>query len=168
MGEQAASAMQPGSADAVVDTMQPAPAAAPVSAGVDAKTHGAVPGQSRAAPKPEMQKITEGKKPKAKTKPPEGQAITQTKPKTKDDSEKKTAVAAPAASAGTFVSVRCKGAEVFIDGTRKGRIDSASLTIEVSPGKHAVIVSHAKGVYSQDIVFDAGKTVRLNPDFCDL
>lgn len=184
MGEQATSAMQPGSADAVVGTMQPAPAAAPVSAGVDAKTHGAVPGQSRAAPKPEMQKITEGKKPKAKTKPPEGQAITETKPITKtetkpktkteakaktiNDAEIKAAVAAPAVSAGTFVSVRCKGAEVFVDGTRKGRVNSAPLTIEVSPGKHAVIVSHAKGVYSQDIVFDAGKTVRLNPDFCDL
>ncbi|MDO8292089.1 MAG: adenylate/guanylate cyclase domain-containing protein [Gallionella sp.] len=158
------------------DTIQPGSAVAPVSAGADAKTHGAIPGQFKAAPKPETQKITEGKKPKDKTKRPEGQAITETKPKTitetkpktKDNAAEKAAVAAPGDSAGTFVSVRCKGAEVFVDGTRKGRISSSPLTIEVSPGKHAVIVSHAKGVYSQDIVFDAGKTVRLDPDFCDL
>ncbi|OGS94481.1 MAG: hypothetical protein A3H31_05505 [Gallionellales bacterium RIFCSPLOWO2_02_FULL_57_47] len=168
MNGQAASAFLPGSAVAVADTMQPGLPTAPVSAGVDAKARGAVPRQSKATPKPEIRKITEGKKAKAEAGPPEVQAKAKTETKAKDEAEKKAAVAAHGGSAGTFVSVSCNGAEVFVDGTRKGRIASSPLTLEVSPGKHAVIVSHAKGVYSQDIVFDAGKTVRLNPDFCDL
>lgn len=174
VSEQAAGALQPASAVTAATTVQPASAVAPVSAGADARAHGAAPGQSKAAPGPEMGKIAEGKKPKAKTKPPEVQtkaeekSKAETKARTKNDVEKKTAIAVHGDGAGTFVSVSCKGAEVFVDGTRKGRIDSSPLTLEVSPGKHAVIVSHAKGVYSQDIVFDAGKTVRLKPDFCDL
>jgi hypothetical protein len=64
--------------------------------------------------------------------------------------------------------VRClDGSEIFIDGTRKGRINGASITLDVPTGMHAVIISHPRGVDSRNVSFDAGKTVRINPDFCN-
>jgi hypothetical protein len=64
--------------------------------------------------------------------------------------------------------VRClDGSEIFIDGTRKGRISGTSITLDVPTGMHAVIISHPRGVDSRNISFDAGKTVRINPDFCN-
>ena len=69
---------------------------------------------------------------------------------------------------GAYLTVRCiDGSEVFLDGTRKGRISGSSLTIQAPPGSHAVIVSHPRGVDSRNIVFEAGKTVHINPNFCD-
>lgn len=69
---------------------------------------------------------------------------------------------------GTNVSVTCQeGAEVFIDGTRKGKVGSSPLIIPVSPGRHLVIVNHDKGMDSQNIFFNAGKTVHVNPEFCN-
>ncbi len=153
--------IQPGSAVAKTDTIQPVLAVAPVPAVSDTKTHDAIPEQAKVAPKPKMRKSLEGKKLKDKTKHKDSQTITETKPTVISGAVSKTK------SAGTFISVSCIGAEVFVDGTRKGRIGSSPLTAEVSPGKHAVIVSHVKGVHSQEIVFDAGKTVHLRPDFCN-
>lgn len=64
--------------------------------------------------------------------------------------------------------VRClDGSEIFIDGTRKGRISDSSITLEVPPGMHAVIVSHPRGVDSRNVNFEVGKTVRINPEFCN-
>jgi hypothetical protein len=69
---------------------------------------------------------------------------------------------------GAYLAVRCiAGAEVFLDGTRKGRISGSSLTIQVPPGSHTVIVSHPRGVDSRSILFESGKTVHINPNFCD-
>ncbi|MGC2166611.1 MAG: adenylate/guanylate cyclase domain-containing protein, partial [Gallionella sp.] len=48
--------------------------------------------------------------------------------------------------------VRClDGSEIFIDGTRKGRIGDSSITLDISPGMHAVIVSHPRGVDSRNV-----------------
>ena len=69
---------------------------------------------------------------------------------------------------GAFLTVRCiDGTEVFLDGTRKGRISGSDLTIQAPPGTHTVIVSNPSGVDSRNIVFETGKTVHIYPKFCD-
>lgn len=66
------------------------------------------------------------------------------------------------------IRVTClAGAEVFIDGSRKGKMESSSLSFPVTPGRHLVIVSHAKDMDSKIIKFKAGVTVSVNPDFCN-
>ena len=79
------------------------------------------------------------------------------------------AIAASSGNSNAYITVSCMaGAEVYVDGVRKDRIGSIPLTIKISPGKHTVIVSHSSaGVFSQDISIEAGKTVRLNPSFCN-
>jgi len=68
-----------------------------------------------------------------------------------------------------YISVSCKeGTQLFVDGAQKGKIISVPLTVAVAPGKHTVIVSHASGdIYTQNVVLDPGKTVRIKPNFCD-
>ena len=69
---------------------------------------------------------------------------------------------------GAFLSVLCiDGAEVFLDGTRKGRVSGSTLTIEGTPGLHTVIVSHPLGVDSRDVAFEAGSTLLIKPTFCN-
>lgn len=72
-------------------------------------------------------------------------------------------------ASGAYVQVSCKvGTEVFVDGARKGRIGSLSLTISVPPGLHTVIVSNTNGgIYTQNVELVAGKTVHIRPSFCD-
>lgn len=83
--------------------------------------------------------------------------------------EKNGAASASTNASGAYVRVSCKvGTEVFVDGARKGRIGSQSLTINVSPGLHTVIVSNANGgIYTQNVELVAGKTVHVRPSFCD-
>jgi len=140
-------------------TAQAGSSVAPASSASDARTQVSIQEQSQIVSKPETQKLADAKKPIDKTKRPESRAKTEKKPITITEITSK--------NVGTFVSVSCKGAEMFVDGAKKGRISASPLTVRVSPGKHAVIINHSKGVYSQDIVFDAGKTIRLNPDFCN-
>ena len=68
-----------------------------------------------------------------------------------------------------YLVVRCKaGTEVFVDGAHKGKIGSVPLRIEALPGSHTVIVSHPNaGVFSKNIEMESGKTMGLNPDFCN-
>lgn len=68
-----------------------------------------------------------------------------------------------------IVLVKCRvGTEVFLDGTRKGRITGQTLTIRTTPGKHTVIVSHpSTGVFSQRVSLAAGKLLQINPDSCN-
>jgi hypothetical protein len=68
-----------------------------------------------------------------------------------------------------FLSVSCKdGAQVFVDGSQKGKIGAtAQLTLAVVPGKHTVIVSHpGGGISTQSVDIQSGKTVRIRPGFC--
>lgn len=162
IGGQAATTMQSGSAVAAAGTIQPASAVAAIqpasavaaaSAVSGTKARDAVQKQSKVTAKTKVQKPVEGKKPADKPKRQESQEVTKTKPK--------------AAGTETAISISCGGAEVFIDGTRKGRITSSPLTVKISPGKHSVIVNHEKGVFSKEISFDAGNTVQLKPDFCN-
>jgi hypothetical protein len=154
-GDHEASMIQPGSA--VVS----ASAVAAATAVADVKAHDVTPEQPKGVPKTKIQKSLEGKKPKDIIKYRDGQGTAKAKPLISSEIERETA------SAGTFISVNCTGAEVFVDGTRKGRAGSAPFTGEVPPGKHSIIVSHTKGVYSKEIIFDRGKTVHLQPDFCN-
>jgi len=108
--------------------------------------------QPKEEQKPKSQKIATPKKYK-KIKRSKSVTMSKVNPNTK--------------SAGTFISVKCNGAEVFVDGARKARASLSPLSIEVSPGKHALIINHANGVYAQDLIFDAGKTVHLSPSFCN-
>jgi len=66
------------------------------------------------------------------------------------------------------ISVSCtEGAEVFIDGARKGGIESAPLVIAIPPGMHTVIVSHPSGgIYSKNVKLGEGKTMEIRPKFC--
>ena len=79
------------------------------------------------------------------------------------------AVSASSNASSAYVQVSCKaGTEVFVDGARKGRIGSQSLTISVSPGLHTMIVSNTNGgIYTQNVELIAGKTVHIRPSFCD-
>ncbi|OGS81678.1 MAG: hypothetical protein A2061_08280 [Gallionellales bacterium GWA2_59_43] len=68
-----------------------------------------------------------------------------------------------------FILVSCKdGAQVFVDGSQKGKTGaSAQLTLAVFPGKHTVIVSHpGGGISTQSVDIQSGKTVRIKPGFC--
>ncbi|MDZ4202674.1 MAG: adenylate/guanylate cyclase domain-containing protein [Gallionella sp.] len=68
-----------------------------------------------------------------------------------------------------YITVLCKdGAQVFVDGTLKGKTVSGSFTAGVMPGSHVLIVTHpAGGMYNQKIEIVTGKTVRFKPGFCD-
>ena len=68
----------------------------------------------------------------------------------------------------TGITVECtSGTEVFVDGVRKGKVDSRPLNIEIPTGPHAVIVIHTSGaIFSQDIKLDSGKMVHISPNFC--
>jgi len=121
-------------------------------------------------PQPKLKPKSESKvEPMLEPKPDSNYPERQQKTKVKDNVTEKAAVAASSGSSDAYISVNCReGTEIFVDGVRKGRIVSVLLTIPISPGKHTVIVSHPRaGVFSQDISIDTGKTVRLNPGFCN-
>ncbi|MBK9160595.1 MAG: adenylate/guanylate cyclase domain-containing protein [Nitrosomonadales bacterium] len=105
-----------------------------------------------------------------KTKEPPKQNAVQQKAKPPQPADSKSWLETLKPSGGdAYISVSCKeGALVFVDGMQSGKIDSTgTLTIAVTSGKHAVIVSHASGgLYRQDVLLDSGKTVRVRPNFC--
>ena len=90
-------------------------------------------------------------------------------PNTRGFVEKKTTVTTSNGSTEAHISVSCKeGAEVFIDGARKGRIGSKPLIVVMPPGMHTVIVSHTSGgIYTQNVEVNAGKSTHIRPGFCD-
>lgn len=114
--------------------------------------------------KPEAKKAAADKK--AGTKYAEGH---QQNKSSKVAVKKNDAASASNNAPGAYVQVSCKaGTEIFVDGARKGRIGSQSLSISVSPGLHTVIVSNTNGgIYTQNVELNAGKTVHIRPSFCD-
>lgn len=159
-------------APVVASVVQPVPTvSAEASVPVPPKEAAAVekaPEQSTSASKPNAKKVVESKSAKDKSKRPEDQA----KAKGRDVTANK----AGAAQGGTgeqgsdgYVSVSCvDGTLLFVDGAQKGKITSGSVTVTVSSGKHTVIVSHpSKGVFSQNVELEPGKTVRIKPGFCN-
>jgi hypothetical protein len=152
MGKSDANDIQPGSAAASVAT---------VDTGSDAKASPAAVTHSR--PKPKIKKPADDKLSSAKhsEKRPGANAPV--------IADKSAATATSNNGSGTYVQVSCKeGTEVFVDGTRKGRISAKSLTVSATPGTHTVIVSNASGgIYTQNVELVAGKTVHIRPGFCD-
>lgn len=69
----------------------------------------------------------------------------------------------------SYLVVTCtEGSIVFVDSVQKGKIAATQLTISVLPGNHSVIVTHpVKGLYSQRIDVESGKTIRIKPSYCD-
>ena len=166
LDQQAINPIQASSASTEVVTRPDLPLAttSSVSAGADTKKDFAaqpeVSGNLESRPVAKIM-VTE-EKPKAK------RINGMSKEKTHEANPAQTVAVVSSGGSESFLSVRCiDGAEVFLDGTRKGRISGSSLTIQTSPGSHSVIVSHPQGVDSRNIVFEGGKTVRLNPAFCN-
>lgn len=71
--------------------------------------------------------------------------------------------------AKAHIAVKCyPGAQVFVDGVQKGKITSVVLLVDVSPGKHTVIVAGTHGeVYSQQVELTEGKKASIRPGFCN-
>lgn len=130
-------------------------------AGSDVQTQGASNAQTKS--KPGKMKVAGDKRDKAQYSEARQHA------KSQGLVEKNVAVSASSDDYGTHVQISCKaGTEVFVDGERKGRIDSKSLTINILPGTHTVIVSNANGgIFTQKIELISGKTVHIRPNFCD-
>ena len=83
--------------------------------------------------------------------------------------ENNTTATTSSGSTDAYISVACvAGAEVFVDGVRKGRVSSVPLTIKVLPGKHAVIVSHtSRGIFTQSVELHQGRTMHIKPSLCN-
>lgn len=175
----------PGHDQLATTTIQPGSAVAGVSSQADLKVtpDQSVPGAADAKPVgvaksmgtsgPETQTIAESKQTKetkaeSKPKTDTSSQKVQTKKENSDADTRRSEFKVSTGGSGAYLTVRCiEGSEVFLDGTRKGRISSSPLTIQAPPGSHTVIVSHPRGVDSRNIVFEAGKTVHINPNFCD-
>jgi len=163
VGKQAENMIQPDSAVASV-------ASAPADSGATAK--GATPVHPQTTSKTKTKKAAGSKKAKVASskETKDRHAEVQPNTRTQDVVENKTAVAATAnGSSDAYISVSCReGAEVFVDGARKGRIGSKPLVVAVPPGPHTVIVSHTSGgIYTQNVEMNSGKSVHIKPSFCD-
>ena len=68
-----------------------------------------------------------------------------------------------------YISVSCKeSSQVFVDGVQKGRTGAQPLLVTAKSGKHKLIIHHASyGIYSVDVVLEAGKTRNLKPKECN-
>lgn len=69
----------------------------------------------------------------------------------------------------SFITISCKDdVQLFVDGANKGKFATGSLTVTVKPGKHKVILTHPSfGIFTDEVVTDAGKTDRLKPKVCN-
>ena len=148
--------------------VKPKSAVAAVPTAAHVKTEPPSPAPALTEPQKPPQKIAESK-PKDKAKHQEAPAKIKAHDaaSNKKPANKKTESAA--SSTESYISVGCfDGTELFVDGARKGKTSSGWLTATTTPGKHAVIVSHpSKGVFSQSVDLDPGKTARIKPPFCN-
>lgn len=147
--------------------VQPISAVAATSVVAHAKTAAPLPVQSPTEAQKPAQVASTGAKDKAKHQEAQAKTKVHDAALAKKPAGKKSESAAQGTE--TRISVSCvDGTVLFVDGAQKGKTSSGSLSVAVPPGKHAVIVSHpSKGVFSQDVVLEPGKTVRIKPDFCN-
>lgn len=68
-----------------------------------------------------------------------------------------------------YIAVTCReDAQMFVDGTAKGKLTSGSVTVTTKPGRHKVILTHASfGIFSEEVTVEAGKTERIKPKVCN-
>jgi hypothetical protein len=159
IAEQESSTSRPG---LTVVPDSPAPAAPD-------KTKEAVQPHSKNAPKPEAKKKVGSKAAKEIPKVKPEYSENQTKIINNDGTENNTAMVTSSGSPNTYISVTCvEGTEVFVDGISKGRMGTSPLKVEVSPGKHTVIVSLAsRGIFTQSVELSSGKIAHIKPSPCN-
>lgn len=156
-------ASQPAPAAVASKAAQTAPAAEISSADktADKSSH-----QAQAKPKAD---VAAGKKAAAKPSVPAKSADSHAQ-------SKDTAAAKPASDANeagsnheTLIAISCKeGAQVFVDGTAKGKLASDAMTVTTKPGKHKVILTHPSfGIFTEEVSIEPGKTGRIRPKVCN-
>lgn len=120
------------------------------------------------ASKSNEKKTVENKNGKDKAKHAEAQAKTKSAREVTAHKADNTQVTAEHSNEA-YISMSCsEGTLLFVDGTQKGKITSGSVTATVVPGKHTVIASHpSKGIFSQNVELEPGKTARIKPPFCN-
>lgn len=69
----------------------------------------------------------------------------------------------------SYLNVMCKDeAQLFVDSANKGKVGAQGVTIVTTPGKHKIILTHpTKGIFTQDVSVDSGKTERIKPNVCN-
>jgi hypothetical protein len=67
------------------------------------------------------------------------------------------------------ISLSCiPGTLFFVDGAKKGQVNSGDLVVDVLPGKHVVIaVLPNKKLFNESVDVAAGKMVKIKPFFCN-
>ncbi len=72
-------------------------------------------------------------------------------------------------SGKAVIAVSCQsGTLVFVDGAQKGRLSSRQMDLEVSVGKHVVIVILPnQKLFTHTLVAQANKRIELNPAICN-
>lgn len=70
------------------------------------------------------------------------------------------------AGKSAFIVSCTEGTTVYVDGSLVGKLGKSPKLILVDPGKHLVMLMFASRVYSKNVDFRAGNTVRVNPDIC--
>lgn len=139
----------------------------------DVKTKESIQAHSQTAPKTRITKKVENKiaegnhKAKPEDKPKSNHSENQAKTTNNNVIENNAVTSSDSSKA--YISVTCvEGTEVFVDGISKGRIGSLPLRVAVSPGKHAVIVSHvSRGIFTQSVELSSGKVVHIKPSLCN-
>jgi len=167
----------------VASSAQPASAVVPEDVVAHPVEHG-VPatGQARpdATPRQDMKKVADGKPPAAK-KAPEARvdsrkAAEHAKPAETQPHKGTTTESGKGWFAGSTeappldarITVTCDpGTQVFVDGAQKGKLTSGVLSVDVTSGKHMVIVNSVKGeIHTQSVELEPHKTVNIKPKFC--
>jgi hypothetical protein len=78
-----------------------------------------------------------------------------------------TSSGAPNSQQATLVLGCPEGSSVYVDGRSKGTVGKSSLTVQLDPGKHLVLVMlSSRMLYTKSIEFGAGKAVRVSRDLC--
>lgn len=72
-------------------------------------------------------------------------------------------------SGKAVIGVSCQsGTLVFVDGAQKGRLSSRKMDLEVSVGKHVVIIILPnQKLFTHTLVAEANKKIELNPAICN-
>lgn len=167
---EAASGVESASAVAGADTVA-SPAEKMVPDAGDAKVAARPETKKTAQARTDVKKGAESKTVSKKTSDPA--RVVQPKPREAEPADKKSWLDAikGGVESGTeaYISIRCQaGTQMFVDGTEKGKVVPEGLTVTVAPGQHKVIVTSKNGaLYTQDVVLEPGRTVRVKPDFCE-
>jgi len=132
------------------------PASVVIAAGGHAETKEAMAEEARENVDQEAGEKVKDKEKALKKKTPE-----------KKEKEKNVAEKTGVAAGQAALAVVCtEGSSVYVDGQPKGKVGKSPMLVRVDPGKHLVMLMSSSRVYSMNMDFGSGKTVRVSPDFC--